>query len=75
MKLVHSEGGYDFYIRPAMGNRGALYNIVPAGSAAPDGGYPRMEYIEGVKGVLFPARYQRSRKYFPMPRESWREFH
>jgi len=58
---VHTELGYDFYLLTSCGDREAVYNIVPQGSTAPHGGY-RQEYIEDVKGVKFPDRYQRNRK-------------
>ena len=55
---VDSIGDYDFYLRPAAGDANALYNIVPKGSPAPNGGYRNMQYIEKIKGVKFPDRYQ-----------------
>lgn len=55
---VDSIGEYDFYLSSAIGNKNALYNIVPKGSPAPEGGYRNMQYIEKIKGVKFPDRYQ-----------------
>jgi hypothetical protein len=40
MTLVDNYGGYDFYIQSALGDRPALYNIVPQKSPAPEGGLP-----------------------------------
>ena len=54
MKLIDSYEGYDFYYQPKNGNSNALYNIVPDGSIAPEGGYRNMQYIEKIKGVKFP---------------------
>lgn len=61
MTKVDSFGGYDFYIGTRVttgGGRLAEYNIVPAGSAAPASGYLSRPYIEKIKGVKFPDRYQ-----------------
>jgi hypothetical protein len=58
MTKVDSYGGYDFYLQSAIGDRPALYNIVPQGSPAPTGGYLNRQYIEKIKGVKFPDRYQ-----------------
>jgi hypothetical protein len=58
MRKVDSYGGYDFYLKPAIGNDRALYNILPTGSPAPEGGYRDMQYIELIKGIKFPDRYQ-----------------
>lgn len=58
MYKVDSYGGFDFYMIPAKGNMNALWNIVPTGSKAPEGGYRNREYIERIKGIKFPDRYQ-----------------
>lgn len=58
MRKVDSIGEYDFYMKSAGGDANALYNIVPKGSPAPKGGYRNMQYIEKIKGVKFPDRYQ-----------------
>jgi len=58
MTKVDSIGGYDFYISAGNGDRKILYNIVKAGDPAPDGGYPNRRFIEKVKGITFPDRYQ-----------------
>lgn len=58
MTRIDSHSGYDFYIASGMGDRPTLYNIVPAGSPAPEGGYRNRQYIERIKGVKFPDRYQ-----------------
>lgn len=58
LNLVHRGATHDFYLRCALGDSEALYNIVPSGSPAPGGGYKNMRYIEKVKGVRFPDRYQ-----------------
>jgi len=59
MTKVDSKDGYDFYLQSNIGDQPGLYNIVPAGSPAPCGGYPNMDYIERRKGIRFPERYQR----------------
>ena len=56
MTLVDTIGGYDFYVGRSGTRR--VYNIVPHSSKAPRGGYLCMEYIEKIKGVKFPDRYQ-----------------
>ena len=58
MTKVDSYGGYDFYLQTAKGDRPALYNIVPQNSLAPEGGYRNRQYIEKIKGIKFPDRYQ-----------------
>jgi hypothetical protein len=58
MIKVDTLSGYDFYICAGVGDRQTLYNIVPQGSAAPGGGYRNRQYIERIKGVKFPDRYQ-----------------
>ena len=59
MKLVEKNfNGYDFYIEVGNGIVGDLYNIVPTGSEPPKGGYKARNYIEKIKGVKFPDRYQ-----------------
>jgi hypothetical protein len=57
LEKVGSTREYDFYKSAADDSFdcGAIYNIVPSGSKAPDGGYRRRQYIEEVKGVKFPA--------------------
>lgn len=50
--------GYDFYIEAGLGDRQTKWNIVPTGSPAPEGGYFNRQYIEKIKGVRFPDRYQ-----------------
>jgi hypothetical protein len=50
MKLVHTGYGYDFYMGPDE-NSEMRYNIVPQGSAKPEGGYPHSEYIAAIKKV------------------------
>jgi hypothetical protein len=55
---VESGAEYDFYIKAGNGDVPTLWNIVPKGSPAPMGGYPNRRYIEKVKGVRFPDRYQ-----------------
>jgi hypothetical protein len=54
VEKIESHDGYDFY---RLSHEGAApsWNIVPAGSAAPTGGYPNRQYIEGIKGVRFHA--------------------
>jgi hypothetical protein len=58
MSKVTTVDGYDFYIWVGNGDFPTLYNIVPEGSPAPGGGYPNRRFIERVKGVRFPDRYQ-----------------
>lgn len=69
MTHVHTEKGYRFYVgteRIRGGHHQTLYNIVPDPQTAeeqrlfkdPTGGYPNRQYIEYVKGVKFPPRYQ-----------------
>ena len=48
MVKISTDGNYDFY------SDGDLFNIVPAGSPPPAGGYRRKDYIEKIKGVQFP---------------------
>jgi len=54
---VHTDDQYDFYIRCRPG-KGDIWNIVQKNSQAPTGGYPNRRYIERLKGVKFPERYQ-----------------
>lgn len=64
MHKVHAEFGYDFYIGSVEEKKGHpryVYNIVRKGSNAPEGGYYDMRWIEKVKGVQFPDRYQPTR--------------
>lgn len=49
--------GYDFYFESSLGDMKAIYNIVPEGSKAPEGGYHNKTYIEDIKGIRFPALY------------------
>ena len=58
MTLVERGVTHDFYIEAGKGDTPTLYNIVPAGSPAPEGGYRNRQYIERIKGVKFPDRYQ-----------------
>ncbi len=58
MTKVDSINGYDFYIDAGIGDKQTMYNIVPVGSQAPAGGYYNRTYIERIKGVKFPDRYQ-----------------
>jgi hypothetical protein len=51
MEKIESKNGYDFYIGIAYCE--PVYNIVPAGSQLPAGGYYSKEYIENIKGVKF----------------------
>ena len=57
MVKVGTCNGYDFYLEGSLGDREAIYNIVPEGSEAPKGGYHNKTYIENIKGVIFPAVY------------------
>lgn len=57
LKKVHTDDQYDFYIRVRPG-KGNIWNIVPKNSPAPTAGYPNRRWIERVKGVKFPDRYQ-----------------
>ena len=50
--------GYDFYLGTSVVTNEKLFNIVPAGNPAPSTGYLARNYIERVKGVNFPDRYQ-----------------
>jgi hypothetical protein len=61
MTKIHTENGYDFYIGiydKDNGDRCTIYNIVTEGASAPSAGYFNMLYIEKVKGIKFPSRYQ-----------------
>jgi len=58
MRKVHCDGKYDFYYQAACGDDPALYNILPAGAPPPASGYLNMTWIENIKGVRFPCRYQ-----------------
>jgi len=59
MTRVHSDDKYDYYLRVAVGDQCALYNIVPKTAGVPSYGYFRMADIERKRGVKFPDRYQR----------------
>jgi hypothetical protein len=63
MKKIHADNTYDFYIGhiSATIEHGTilLYNIVPKNSLAPKGGYENMAFIENIKHVKFPERYQK----------------
>lgn len=61
MTHVHNENGYSFYIGAQTirgGRKVTVYNILPCSDPAPKGGYPNRQYIERIKGVKFPDRYQ-----------------
>lgn len=58
MKKVDSYSGYDFYIHCGDGDNPNLYNIVKTGDLPPVGGYPNRRYIERIKGIKFPDKYQ-----------------
>lgn len=58
MIKVDTINGYDFYLEVGSRDKQTLYNIVPEGSPAPNGGYYNRRYIEKIKGVKFPDRYQ-----------------
>lgn len=60
MTKVETIGDYDFYIGLITTGKEAqtLYNIVPKSSKEPVGGYPNRLYIERIKGIKFPNRYQ-----------------
>lgn len=61
MTKVHNENGYDFYVgvvRTKCDGHQTIYNIVPEGQTVVGGGYPNRRWIEKVKGVKFPDRYQ-----------------
>lgn len=61
MTKVDTLENLDFYIGTHVGRGGyryMIYNIVPKGSTRPTGGYLNMKYIEKIKGVKFPERYQ-----------------
>ncbi|NOQ21617.1 MAG: hypothetical protein GQ565_03060 [Candidatus Aegiribacteria sp.] len=51
-KLLKTENGYDFWYHhnPPCGS---WWNITPAGSGEPDGGYTNRAYIEGMKHQSF----------------------
>lgn len=49
LKLVNTAKGYDFYI--GKDGKSTIYNIVPAGSKAPTGGYPNPTAIAKIKRV------------------------
>jgi hypothetical protein len=57
MTLIERGVTYDFYTQAKPGEQ-SLWNIVPTGSPAPTGGYKNRQYIERIKGVKFPDRYQ-----------------
>lgn len=50
--------GYDFYIDGGCGNVQSRFNIVPTGNEIPWTGYKNRQYIEKIRGVKFPDRYQ-----------------
>ena len=61
MRRIDSYSGYDFYVGNATIKGGFIvkvYNILPEGSIEPKSGYNNMQYIERIKGVKFPDRYQ-----------------
>ena len=58
MAKVYSDDNYDFYIKCGNGDKPTTYNIVPKNSFIPTGGYVSRSYIEKIKGVKFPDRYQ-----------------
>lgn len=69
MRKVHQENGYLFYIGTTTIKGGSfqmLYNIVPEPKTTeeklafkePESGYPNRQYIERIKGIKFPDRYQ-----------------
>lgn len=58
MTKVYSDENYDFYIKCGNGDIPTIYNIVPKNSFVPTSGYVSRNYIEKVKGVKFPDRYQ-----------------
>jgi hypothetical protein len=57
MRLVEDTGVYAFYIATTSDNE-RIYNIVPSGSLEPHAGYKNMQWIEKLKGVKFPDRFQ-----------------
>ncbi len=66
MTKIYSDGRYDFYhsAKCTAGLRSTWYhywNIVPAGSDAPECGYHGnygREHIEKIKGVQFPPEWR-----------------
>ena len=69
MREVHNEKGYLFYIgkeRMKGGCSRDLWNIIPEPKTTkeklsfkpPETGYPNRRWIEKVKGIKFPDRYQ-----------------
>ena len=60
MKKVETKNGYDFYRgieTKKTGNLAMFWNIVPAGSPAPEGGYFNRATIEKVKGGVFSPEH------------------
>jgi len=49
MEKIATFGGYDYY--KGYSDKGAYYNLVPIGQAAPNGGYYSKEYILRIKQV------------------------
>lgn len=59
MKKIKSDDKYDYYV----GDN--LYNIVPVGSPAPEGGYFSPNYIIAIKGIARPElKEEDALKYF-----------
>lgn len=68
MTMVHSEGGYGFFIGLECGVRvgfRSVWNIVKLPTTIEEkmkfkvgGGYLNRRYIEKIKGLRFPDRYQ-----------------
>lgn len=59
LRLIEQNyAGYDFYYQGACGEDPAIYNIVPTGSKMPLSGYCNMQWIESIRGIRFPDRYQ-----------------
>ena len=58
MQLVKvcTDDSYDFYIGHVVADNleYPIYNIVPKGTEAPQGGYMSVSYIEHIKHVKFP---------------------
>ena len=69
MTLVHKENGYLFYIgfdTMRGGFRRFIFNIIKEPQTReekisfkePTGGFPNRRYIERIKGIKFPDKYQ-----------------
>jgi len=63
-KVEKNYNGYDFYYQCALGDRKALYNIVPHDDPVPSFGYYKLEAIENIMGVKFPDRYQKNFNFY-----------